>query len=294
MANPVPLIVLGTSPDSYFIGYGRRHFVENMPESFTNHANTKLVVAMTLWISMNKTLDTWVDFNVATNEFHFNADIGRDIIDHLSGANGKVAAEFITFSDADPAHFCLKGKQHAWWTANFKDSLIQGIVAQQKSVPGFDASVKGILFGKGQTFITMLSGGFIANLDTDASAPDHALNKVLVEFREGWCIERGSTLCFYDSTYFFLKFKQPGGSTIQMRWNLPPNMATKLAELQQIAQTPEEQQLLLQEDQAWVNLAQARINGEMQGYSAMASVINRGALNIAAAASGGRVVERRW
>jgi len=291
----VMLVVLGTSPDSYFLGYGRRHFVENMPESFTNHAKTKLHIAMTLWISMSKTLDTWVDFNVATNQFHFNADLGRDVLDHLSGTNGKVPAEFITFSDdPDPTHFFLKGKQHAWWTAKLNNPLIQRIVGQQKSIPGFDASVTGIIFGKGETFITMLSGGFIANLDGDACAPDHALNKVLVEFSQGWCIERGSTLCFYESSYFFLKFKQPGGNTVQMRWNLPPNMAAKLAELQEIAQSPEEQQLLVQEDQASVTLAQMRMNNEMQGAMAMANIMNRGALNIAAAASGGTVVERRW
>ncbi|KAJ7500977.1 hypothetical protein B0H11DRAFT_1993232 [Mycena galericulata] len=294
MSNPVILVVLGTSPDSYFLGCGRRHFVENMPESFTNHAKTKLHIAMTTWISMSKTLDTWVDFNVATNEFHF-ANIGQDIRDHLSGTNGKVAAEFVTFSDdPDPAHFFLKGKQYAWWSAKLNDGLIQGIVGQQKSIQGFDASVTGVLFGKGQTFITMLSGGFVANLDSDARDPDHALKKVLTEFSQGWCIERGSTLCFYDSTYFFLKFKQPGGNTIQMRWNLPPDIAAKLEELREIAQSPEEQQLLIQEDQASINLAQMRINNEMQGYSAMASIMNRGALNIAAAASGGAVVERRW
>ncbi|KAJ7771304.1 hypothetical protein DFH07DRAFT_803963 [Mycena maculata] len=295
MANPNMLVVLGTSPDSYFLGYGRRLFVEGMPEAFAAHARDKLHIAMTTWISMNPALDTWVDFNVQTNEFHFNADIGQDIRDHLSGVNGKAAAEFITFSDdPDPARFFLKGKQHAWWTAKLNDTLIQGIVAQQKSITGFDGAVTGVLFGKGNTFITMLSGGFVGSLDGEARAADHALNKVLSEFSKGWCIERGSTLCFYDSAYFFLKFKQPGGSTIQMRWNLPPNMATRLTELQEIAKTPEEQQLLLIEDQRALQLAQMRMNMEMGAYNGMANLMTRGAANIAAAASGGYVVERRW
>jgi hypothetical protein len=85
--NPNTLIVLGSSPDSYFIGYGRRYFAENMPESLTNHAKDDLSVSMTQWIrcarfqlslllrltclrsgSMSKALDTWVSHNTATGK----------------------------------------------------------------------------------------------------------------------------------------------------------------------------------------------------------------------------------
>jgi hypothetical protein len=64
---------------------------------------------------------------------------------------------------------------------------------------------------------------------------------VLVEHSDGWCIERGSTLCFYDSRYFFLKFRRPGEILVKMHWNLPPNMNTKSAELKEVAKQPEEQ-----------------------------------------------------
>jgi hypothetical protein len=65
--------------------------------------------------------------------------------------------------------------------------------------------------------------------------------QVLVQYGEGWCIERGSTLCFYDSRYFFLKFKRPGESGIKMHWNLPPHMNEKYHELRNLAEQPEEQ-----------------------------------------------------
>ncbi|KAF8205273.1 hypothetical protein K438DRAFT_1964355 [Mycena galopus ATCC 62051] len=226
--NPNTLVVLGPSTESYFIGHGRRHFVENMPQGFTNHAKTDLNVSMTPWIRYNcpysqypawlniysrgstsKTLDTWITYNAATTKVHFNGDIKQDIRDHLS------AAEFVSFPDDDtPGHYFVKGKNNGAWNAHLSPYFIQ----QLNSV-------------KSQT-------GFIADIDDDEiTEADHPLCKVLMQYNSGWCIERGSTLCFYDSRYFF---KRLGGSEIQMHWNLPPDMHAKLLELREIAQRPEE------------------------------------------------------
>jgi hypothetical protein len=62
----------------------------------------------------------------------------------------------------------------------------------------------------------------------------------LSQYSEGWCIERGSTLCIYDSQ-FFLKFKRPGQSQIKLHWNLPEAAGTKLRELMELMKQPEEQ-----------------------------------------------------
>lgn len=48
--NPNTIVVLGPTPESYYVGYGRRHFVENMSPSFTNHAKTALNITMSRWI----------------------------------------------------------------------------------------------------------------------------------------------------------------------------------------------------------------------------------------------------
>ncbi|KAJ7828359.1 hypothetical protein B0H14DRAFT_3873320 [Mycena olivaceomarginata] len=243
-ANPNTLIVLGSSPDSYFIGYGRRYFAENMPESFTKHAKEDLSISMTQWISMSKALDTWVSHNTATGKFHFNGNINQDIRDHLSGVNGKAAAEFLSFPDCDdPAHYFVKCKNAGVWNAFLKDYFVQILRTAGTVAENFDAGLTGMLFGKGKTYILMLKGGFSADVDDDevTSEEEHPLYKVLMEYSNGWCIERGSTLCFYDSRYFFLKFKRPGESVVQMRWNLPPNMNAKLAELREVAEQPEEQ-----------------------------------------------------
>ncbi|KAJ6568850.1 hypothetical protein B0H19DRAFT_1256555 [Mycena capillaripes] len=244
-ANPNTLIALGSSPDSYFIGYGRRYFAENMPQSFTKHAREDLSVSMTQWISMSKDLETWVSYNTATGKFHFNGNINQDIRDHLSGANGKAAAEFVSFPDCDdPAHHFVKCKNTGVWNAFLNDYFVQILKKAGTVADNFDAGLTGMLFGKGKTYILMLKGGFSADVDDDEVTSDpeeHPLYKVLMEYSDGWCVERGSTLCFYDSRYFFLKFKRPGESVIQMRWNLPPNMNAKLAELREEAEQPEEQ-----------------------------------------------------
>jgi hypothetical protein len=64
---------------------------------------------------------------------------------------------------------------------------------------------------------------------------------VLLEYQTGWCIDRASTLCFYDSQYFFLKFKKPGDPQIKMHSNLPIHVASKYRELRELANQPEEQ-----------------------------------------------------
>ncbi|KAJ7809195.1 hypothetical protein B0H14DRAFT_2608257 [Mycena olivaceomarginata] len=270
--NSNTLIVLGSSPDSYFIGHGRRHFVENMPASFTNHAKTDLNISMVLWISMSKNLDTWISYNTATTNFHFNR-VNQDIADHLSGANGKAAAAFVSFPDStDPAYYFVTGKDHATWNAFLDDYLIQKLS---------EAKTLGCCLGRAEPTSSRFQTGFLADLDDDeVPSEEHPLHKLYSPFTRYWysitagASSAASTLCFYDSRYFFLKFKRPGDSQIQMNWNLPPNMDGKLRALQNAAQQPEEQMgrksnivivhdatsdldaALTQESQGWTNTTQ--------------------------------------
>ncbi|KAJ7817856.1 hypothetical protein B0H14DRAFT_3148054 [Mycena olivaceomarginata] len=189
----------------------------------------------------------------ATNNFHFNGDISRDVRDHINGANGKCAAGFISFPDTNnPGHYFVKGKNHTW-NAILPSYFIERLQTMRREVQNFDAVLTGMLFGKGKTNIILLEDGFSADLDdTEIPSPEHPLYKVLVEFStpgDRWCLDRGSTLCFYDSRFFFLKFKRPGQNMIRMRWNLPKDMEAKFDALQQLAQQPEEQMALMQEDQ---------------------------------------------
>ncbi|KAJ6623287.1 hypothetical protein B0H10DRAFT_809064 [Mycena sp. CBHHK59/15] len=294
--NPNTIIVLGSSPESYFIGHGRRHFVENMSPSFTSHAKTELNISLTLWISMSKSLDTWVDFNAGTDKFHFNGNINQYIRDHLAGTNGKAAASFVSFPDSsEPGHYFVSGKAHGAWNCVLPDYFIQELGRMQREVPDFDAAITGMLFGKGKTNICLFRGGFLADFDNDEiTSAEHPLYKVLVEFSEGgWCIERGSTLCMYDSRWYFLKFKRSGDGMLKMRWNIPLNMAARLAELKAIAERPEEQAALLKEDQMWLNVAQRRMSGMTQANNMLNNTMNHGGLSFHAAASGGTIVETR-
>ncbi|KAJ7173178.1 hypothetical protein C8R46DRAFT_1189554 [Mycena filopes] len=315
MADPDTLIVFGSSPESFYIGHGRRHFVENMPEGFTNHAKTALNISMTLFVSVSKSLNSWVTYNVATANFHFNANIEQDIRDHMSGVNGKSSADFVTFPDTeDPKQYFVKGKNEGVWNAvldtYFLERLtalqagknegvwnavldtyfLERLTALQAEVPNFDVGLTGMLFGKGKTFICLFKGGFYADVDDEVASDDHPLYKVLKQYDEGWCIDRASTLCLYDSRYFFLKFKQPGQTQTKLHWNLPPDMGAKLAQLREQAQLPEEQIARMQEDQMWVNVAQTRM-GQMQINDMLNQQIHRAGLSMLAAATGGTIVE---
>ncbi|KAF7349960.1 hypothetical protein MVEN_01297100 [Mycena venus] len=292
--QPNTLIVLGSSPDSYYIGHGRRHFVENMPDSFTEHAKKDLTISMTRWISVNKNMD-WVSYNDATENMHFNTGINQTVLDHLSGVNGKFGAEYVSFpGNEDPAHYFVKGRGQSQWSGYLDDYFIAKLLKAQKEVPNFDADLTGILFGKGKTFIIMSKTGFTAHLDDDeipSSSEEHPLRKVLEQYSEGWCIDRASTLCFYDSKYFFIKFRGPGESQIMMHWNLPPHMNEKLRELQELMQQPEEKLTLTQEDQMWLNVFQSRLNNGLQMSMMFANQMHRGGLGLLAVATGGTVVE---
>ncbi|KAJ6536365.1 hypothetical protein B0H19DRAFT_1183300 [Mycena capillaripes] len=292
--NPNTLIVLGNSPDSYYVGYGRRHFMQGMSPSFTEHARTALNITMTRWISMSSLLDTWVDYNVASDQFHFNANISPAIRDHLSGTNGKATAEFISFPDsAEPAQFFVNGKAQGAWNCVLPDHFIQTLVGLQREVPGFDAAITGVLFGKGRTSIILFRGGFMTDFDDEISSTEHPLYKILAEFSDGWCIDSGSTLCFYDSRFYFLKFTKPDGDGgIKMRWNLPRTMTERLEELKVIAQDPEERAAQVQEDEAWLAVAQRRMNGQLQANNMLVNTMNHAGLSFHAAASGGVIVER--
>ncbi|KAJ6523959.1 hypothetical protein DFH09DRAFT_1372285 [Mycena vulgaris] len=304
--NPNTVVVLGPTPESYYVGYGRRHFVENMSPSFTNHAKTALNITMSQWISMSKNGDTWIDYNVATDSFHFNAEIDPTIRDHLSGSNGKAAAEYVSFPNSeDRSHFFVNGKTQGAWTAVLPDYYIKNLTTMQREVPNFDRGIRGVLFGKGKTNITLFQEGFLAEFDDDEiKDEEHPLVKTLIEIsrEDGWYIDRGSTLCFYDSRFYFLKFKKAGNNTTRMRWNLPVHVSAKLAELKEIAQQPEEQIALMQEGQMWMQVAQTRLNNQVQLNNMtnnnqvrlnnmMNNTIHRGGLSFLAAATGGTIVE---
>ncbi|KAJ6557000.1 hypothetical protein DFH09DRAFT_1365431 [Mycena vulgaris] len=242
LSSPNTLGVLGSSPEAFYVACGRRHVVENMPASFTKHANSALSVAMMLWISMGRSMEHWVDFKTSTEDFHFDGNPEKAVLDDL-------------------------GHQRQNWVATLPDYFVKNLALLQREVPAVANSLTGMLFGKENINIYLYPTGFLADLDGEAEADNgHPLNKVCKEMKEGRCIECGSTLCFHDSRYFFLKFKRPGTNTIRMRWNLPPHVGAKPAELQAIAEQPDELIAIQQEDEKWAQVASQRINAQVASH----------------------------
>ncbi|KAF7345318.1 hypothetical protein MSAN_01908600 [Mycena sanguinolenta] len=259
--SPNTLIVLGLSPDSYFIGHDRLGYLYDAMDKYEQN-NGHMV--------------------------HFNGSINQDVRDYLSGTNGKFGAEFVSFPDCDnsPFQYFLKGKNEGSWHAVLNNHLSQKIAATKAEVTNFDAAITGMLFGKGETHIMMFRAGFIATFDQEISDQEHPLKKVLAQYSEpGWCIERGSTLCFYDSKYFFLKFKRPGESAIKIHWSLPPSMDTKLRQLMQKAEEPEEKTGLVHEEQMWQQVIQQRLVGQQM----IMNQLQQMNMNMAASWSGFRL-----
>ncbi|KAJ7137378.1 hypothetical protein C8R43DRAFT_1132257 [Mycena crocata] len=127
---------------------------------------------------------------------------------------------FVSFPDCDgPGQYLAKGKKAGAWNAVLPDFFIQRLSNMQRNVPNFDATVTGMLFGQGKTNICLFKSGFDANFDNRyINSADHPLYKVSAEF-SGTGTEGGTT---------------------ETRWNLPTNVAAKLAELKKMMQAPEE------------------------------------------------------
>lgn len=67
------------------------------------------------------------------------------------------------------------------------------------------------------------------------------INQLLLEYLQGneWLLEPGSSLCQWNINYFYLIFKNKASGNLEMRWNLPEMMQTKLMELREYADTPQ-------------------------------------------------------
>ncbi|KII95821.1 hypothetical protein PLICRDRAFT_34775 [Plicaturopsis crispa FD-325 SS-3] len=215
------------------------------------------------WISIDSNNEVWVLRNKYTSKFHFDTRLNRNIYEHLAGTNGKVKAKFVSFPvEKDPQWF-IKLDNRGGWTAHMEQRYIDAANGLRKTVPNFDLGLTGILFGHEGSHIYQFERGFAYHLLGDSAEEDSLLRKTLEEFldhNDPWCIQEGSTLCFYDSRYFFLQFKRPSGSQIQQRWCLPDTMAAKMTELVRLSETPEEREAMAAGEQAALAAAIARAN----------------------------------
>ncbi|KAF7291543.1 hypothetical protein HMN09_01245400 [Mycena chlorophos] len=196
MTGASTLIVLGATRNAYYVGHGRRFFVEGLPESFMEHAKNSLVISRTPWISMNNVTGAWICHDIVSGNFHFNADIDPTLRGKLAGMNG---AEFVTLPhNPDPKFHCVKSKATGTWSAVLPDRMVSDLTATkvgERTSTTFDNSFKGILFGTGTTYLVMFNWGFLASLDDDVRLDsEHPLNQILKQFNTGWGLEHGSTL----------------------------------------------------------------------------------------------------
>ncbi|KAJ6462815.1 hypothetical protein DFH09DRAFT_1347490 [Mycena vulgaris] len=261
--TPNTLIVFGANEDAFFIGHGRRHTFQGVPERFAAQVQgVDLPITQTAWISFDPTGTKYIAKNDNREQFYHSTDISKDLIGRLKTTG------FITLGSSD--NYFIKHKNG--WHARLPPKILNNLQQLKPHVPNFDSVITGLLFGHEQTHIFLFEGGFMADLNAETrNNPEHPLMKVLAEFNEGWCILPGSTLCSYSDRYFFLKFKKPNDTVIQMKWLLPDSMKQKHAELRQLAELPEDQMFLselrmadMQRQQANNALAMERLKYQAQ------------------------------
>ncbi|KAJ7876965.1 hypothetical protein B0H13DRAFT_2054557 [Mycena leptocephala] len=238
---PNTLVAFGANEDSFFLGHGRRHTFRGVTDEFAAQVQgVYLPITQTEWISFDPTgLQPYIAKNDDRKQFCHSTDISQDLIGHLKTNGGS----FITLGSGDNYFI----KHNKGWNARLPPKHSENISQLKPLVNNFDSAVRGLLFGREQSHIFLFVGGFASDLNEETqNDAEHPLTKVLTEFDEGWCIEPGSTLCPYSDRYFFLKFKKPNDTVIQMRWSLPNSMIEELAELKQLAESPEDQIFLTQ------------------------------------------------
>ncbi|KAJ7596017.1 hypothetical protein C8J56DRAFT_1043116 [Mycena floridula] len=197
-----------------------------------------------------------------TDAICYSTEIPKDVIDHLQ------KSAFITLG-SDNCYFIKHND--GGWNAILPDKHLQNVTELKPHVENFDRAIRG----------------------ETQDDPEHPLTKVLTEFDKGWCLEPGSTLCPYSDRYFFLKFKKPNDNVIRMRWSLPDLMSQKFAELKELAQSPEDQAFLAQEQMAEMKrqetnaaLAIQRMNMQMNLNNMMNQTLINGGNSIKMASGG--------
>ncbi|KAJ7912012.1 hypothetical protein B0H13DRAFT_2008274 [Mycena leptocephala] len=237
---PNTLVAFGANEDSFFLGHGRRHTFRGVTDEFAAQVQgVDLPITQTEWISFDPTGTKYIAKNDDRKQFCHSTDISQDLIGHLKTNGGS----FITLGSGDNYFI----KHNKGWNARLPPKHLENIVQLKPVVNNFDSALRGLLFGHEQSHIFLFTGGFVSDLNEETqNDAEHPLTKVLTEFDEDWCIEPGSTLCPYSDRYFFLKFKKPNDTVIQMRWSLPNSMSEELAELKQLAESSEDQIFLTQ------------------------------------------------
>ncbi|PPQ80852.1 hypothetical protein CVT26_015180 [Gymnopilus dilepis] len=219
---PNPVVAFGSSEHSFYIGCGLQYFAIGMPQSLLGTIS-KLPAIKLSWLATDAQAQGWVAYDSHEKTFHFDPTIPKELLEKLKGQ-----AEYVTLGPSKDRYF-VKLPATAW-TANLPDEAVKDHQELRARLgPNFDT-----------TLIYGLSVGFLPLLDDDAKGGK--LEQVLKEKEDDWLIERGSSLCQWNANYFYLMFKHIPTGRVQIVWELPEQMNTKLWELRKYADTPKGRQ----------------------------------------------------
>ncbi|KAJ7274624.1 hypothetical protein C8J57DRAFT_1312325 [Mycena rebaudengoi] len=82
--TPNILVVFGANEDVFFIGHGRRHTFQGVPERFAAQVQgVDLPITQTAWISFDPTGTKYIAKNDNREQFYHSTDISKDLIGRL-------------------------------------------------------------------------------------------------------------------------------------------------------------------------------------------------------------------
>ncbi|KAJ7843005.1 hypothetical protein B0H14DRAFT_3139757 [Mycena olivaceomarginata] len=111
--TPIPntLVVFGANPDSFYLGHGRRHSFQNMPDAFAKQVQgVELPITQTSWISFNPTGTKFIARNEGPEAVHVQHRC-PDLITHIK--DDGVAFATLGIDDS----YFVKHRQGGWHRA---------------------------------------------------------------------------------------------------------------------------------------------------------------------------------
>lgn len=212
----IPIVVVfGPSEDAFYVGAGRRFYVQNMPPSFTNavHGST-LPVGRIGWVSLDKTGKYWcAGSRVSQNSaFGYIFECSTTFMTYIptvyyvlqpkAPLRSKIVSagcDFASFPDFDllssetladqiedgrSPYYFINHQPPGHWSLNLPTYYINVIQLLRETFKEsgrgdeFDLRLRWILFGKGRTHVYQFDNGFIHCLEGPHADPKHLLNQV--------------------------------------------------------------------------------------------------------------------
>lgn len=228
---PIAVVAFGSSESSFYIGCGMRYHAIGVPNNLAQTLPKKPPKDMA-WLSMDGTATAWILREKNRHLFYHSPNLPTAVVKSLKEAT------YVTLGPTKDWYFVGLGEGQ--WTANLPEAELE-VSNRVRAGMGakFYSTLTGIVFGKGATVLLMFQDTIRGFVDTEVGGTD-LFELVKEHVEEGrWSLEPGSSICQWNTNFFYLIFKNKVTGDMKIRWNLPDTMHTKLVKLLEYTVTPQ-------------------------------------------------------